>query len=260
MGAVDLIVCEDTRRTGRLLARFKIDTPRRSSHRFNEARRLAPLLGKLHEGHDIALVTDAGTPAIADPGALLVAAAREAGIVIVPIPGPSAPATLLSISGISADRYVFDGYLPHRAGERRRRLRILANEERPIVLFETPHRIADTLSDMAGILGERVIVLGRELTKLHETVLRGSASELRAQLPDPIRGEFVMVLSPTTGGAAGPDDADADALAKEWEAALEAEDGDPRRALRRMSRDRGLRRDELSRQLAELGLGPTADR
>lgn len=254
LSEVDRIVCEDTRRTARLLARFDIDTPRLSCHRFNEAQRLSTILEELQAGGDVALVSDAGTPGIADPGALLVTAAREAGITVVPIPGPSAPATLLSVSGLSADRYVFDGYLPHRAGERRRRLRTLAGEERPVVLFETPHRIRETLADIEAILGDRPLVLGRELTKIHESLLHGSAAELAAGLPDPVRGEFVMVLTPATDGAEVVHDSEARQLEQDWHEALESEDGDTRRAIRRLARERGMRRDLLSRRLAELGL------
>ena len=172
---VDLVACEDTRRSSRILAHYGIRTPLLSCHRFNERERLAGVLDRLRDGKSVALLSDGGTPVVSDPGTLLVGAAVEAGLDVCPIPGPSAVTTLLSVAGFDADRFVFDGFLPHRAGERRRRLRELAAEKRTLVLFESPHRIVETLRDVERIFGERPLALGRELTKRHETILHGSA-------------------------------------------------------------------------------------
>ncbi|HKQ60954.1 MAG TPA: 16S rRNA (cytidine(1402)-2'-O)-methyltransferase, partial [Candidatus Polarisedimenticolaceae bacterium] len=181
---VDAIACEDTRRTAKLLARFALDKPLLSCHRFNEAQRLRPVLERLTRGESVALVSDGGTPGVSDPGALLVRAVLDAGIPVCPLPGPSAVTTLLSASGLPADRFIFEGFLPPRAGERRRRLRELREETRTLVLFEAPHRIEATLADLAAIFGERRLVLGRELTKRHESVLAGTARSVAARLPD----------------------------------------------------------------------------
>ena len=190
----DCIACEDTRRTANLLARFEIDRPLVSCHKFNEKQRLAPLLDRLAAGETVALVSDAGTPGIADPGALLVREAAQAGHQLSPIPGPAALTAMLSVSGIEGGRFVFDGFLPHRGGERRRRLRELKGDPRPVVFYETPHRILATLSDIEAILGARPLALGRELTKLHETILFGSAIELQTLLGEAPKGEFVVVI------------------------------------------------------------------
>lgn len=251
---VHWVACEDTRRTARLLARFDIETPALSCHRFNERARLDPVLDRLQSGQDVALVSDGGTPGIADPGALLVRAAAEAGIRVCPVPGPTAAATLLSASGLAADRYVFEGFLPHRAGERRRRLRELRGEARTLVLFETPHRIRATLEDLDRIFGDRPMVLGRELTKLHETILRGSPAEIAAAIGSQVKGEITLAIAGAPAGQrAGEPDAESRRILDAWREALEAESGDRRAALRRAGRSLGLRRAELYRALAELG-------
>jgi 16S rRNA (cytidine1402-2'-O)-methyltransferase len=200
----------------------------------------------------VALVSDGGTPGISDPGRLLVSAALEEGLEVRPIPGPSAVATLLSASGLPADRYVFDGFLPHRAGERRRRLRELAPEKRTVVLYETPHRILETLGDIDEVLGPRELVLGRELTKLHETLLRGTASEIRQRLGDNVRGEITLAMSGAGGSVKG--DRQAKRLREIWARTMEETGGDRRKALDRAARELGLKKAELSRRIAELDL------
>jgi len=247
----DCIACEDTRRTAKLLARFDIDTPMISCHGFNEKARLEPLLARLAGGETLALVSDAGTPGISDPGALLVRAAVEAGHRVSPIPGPSAVTTLLSASGLPADRFVFEGFLPHRAGERRRVLRMLAGEKRPVVVYETPHRIRAALQDIANVLGDRPLVLGRELTKIHESILHGNATDLLARLDDIPRGEVVLAIAP--GDGAGGADERADTVRSAWREELETAGGDTRTALKRTGKRLGLKRAELYRTLAELG-------
>jgi 16S rRNA (cytidine1402-2'-O)-methyltransferase len=252
--SVARIACEDTRRTARLLARFGIETPTLSCHRFNERERLEPVLARLAGGEDVALVSDGGTPGISDPGCLLVRAAVEAGMEVRPVPGPSAAATLLSVSGIGADRFVFEGFLPHRAGERRRRLRELKEERRPVVVFESPHRIIESLADIDAVLGPRPLVVGRELTKLHETLLYGSARELAERFGEQVRGEITLVIA---GADADRDAASVDLASEEvrrcWRRALRECEDDRRAALRRAAGELGMKRAELYRLLAELG-------
>jgi 16S rRNA (cytidine1402-2'-O)-methyltransferase len=251
--SVAAIACEDTRRTARLLARFDVDVATVSCHRFNERQRLEPILERLRGGEDVALVADSGTPAVSDPGALLVRAARSEGIRVCPLPGPSAVATLLSASGLPADRYVFEGFLPHREGERRRRLRELAGEPRTVVLFEAPHRVLAALRDIEEVLGPREVVLGRELTKLHETILAGTAGELATRLAgERVRGEITIALA-GCGKRSGAEDAAARSIVACWRDALDQADGDRRLALKRASRALGLGRAELQRRLSELG-------
>jgi 16S rRNA (cytidine1402-2'-O)-methyltransferase len=250
--SVDFVVCEDTRRTARLLAAYRIAVETVSCHRFNEVERLGPVLDRLGRGESAALVSDAGTPGVSDPGTLLVRAALDAGIEVSPVPGPSAIATLLSVAGLPADRFVFEGFLPHRGGERRRRLRELRDERRTIVAFETPHRIHRTLADLADVLGEREIVLGRELTKVHESILRGSAREIEARLDDPVRGEITLAIAPASGDIAEQDGPDPVRAA--WADALRAAGGDRRAALRGAARALGVGRAELWRRLVELEL------
>jgi 16S rRNA (cytidine1402-2'-O)-methyltransferase len=252
--SADLIACEDTRRTARLLARHGIERPTVSCHKFNEPRRIAPILDALREGREVALVSDGGTPGVSDPGAFLVREALCAGIDVRAVAGPSAVTALLSVSGLDATRFVFEGFLPHRAGERRRRLRELATEPRTVVFFESPRRVQGTLRDMEPIYGTRRIVLGRELTKLHETVLAGTPAEVLARLRAPVRGEISVALSGAPRGARTEPDAAAERLVACWRAALRRHPGDRRSALRDAARELDLPRAELYRALAELGL------
>ena len=251
---VDLVACEDTRRSSRLLAHYGIRTPLLSCHRFNERERLAGVLDRLRGGDRIALLSDGGTPIVSDPGAMLVTAAIESGLEVSPIPGPSAVTALLSVAGFDANRFVFDGFLPHRAGERRRRLRELAAETRTVVLFESPHRIVETLRDIERIFGERPVALGRELTKLHESILHGTAGEIAARLGSDVRGEITVAIdgaSTADDGAAV--DQEAERTLKVWREALDGAGGDRREALRSAARELGLKKAELQRLLMELG-------
>jgi 16S rRNA (cytidine1402-2'-O)-methyltransferase len=197
LAAAALIAAEDTRRSGRLLARLGLKQALVSLHEHNETRRAAELVDTLEAGRDIALVSDAGTPLISDPGFALVQAAIERGLPVVAIPGPSAVTAALSVAGLPTDRFVFEGFLPRKADRRRTRLAELAHEPRTLVLFEAVHRVAATLSDMAAAFGDdRRAVLARELTKLHEQVARGTLASLGAELGQTIalRGEFVLVV------------------------------------------------------------------
>lgn len=253
LGEVAFIACEDTRRTGRLLEHAGIETPTISCHKFNEAARIEPLLGALREGRDVALVSDGGTPAISDPGGRLVDAVAREGLAISPIPGPNAAIALLSVSGLLEDTFHFEGFLPHRAGERRRRLRELVGRPHPVVVQESPHRLRATLDDLAALVGDRPLILGRELTKIHESILRGSAAAIATALAETIRGEIVLVVPP---GALAEDDAAA-TLRTTWREQLAAHDGDERRALKATAAATGIKRAELARRLAEIGEGPS---
>ncbi len=193
--AVGLIAAEDTRRTGLLLHHFGLATPTTSLHAHNEAEKLPALLRKLAEGVDIALVSDAGTPLIADPGQRLIAAAIDAGIRIVPIPGASAVLAALAASGYAADEFVFAGFAPSRSKDRKAWLERLAGEPRAVIFFETPHRIQKMLADMSIVLGDRPITIARELTKLHETIVNTTADKA-TDLQIPEKGEFTLVLAP----------------------------------------------------------------
>jgi 16S rRNA (cytidine1402-2'-O)-methyltransferase len=191
---VTLIAAEDTRRTARLLQHYSISTPTTSLHEHNERRKSRVLIGRLIGGESIALVTDAGTPVVSDPGAALVAAAHAEGIRVEPIPGPSAPMAALSASGLSADQFLFVGFPPARSADRKKWFRLLAGEPRPLVLFEAPHRLNQTLADALEFLGDRQMALGRELTKVHEElVVRPISAFLQTdQVP---RGEYTLVIA-----------------------------------------------------------------
>lgn len=193
--SVGLIAAEDTRRTGLLLRHFGIATPTTSLHAHNESEKVPALVRKLSDGVDIALVSDAGTPLVADPGQRLVESAKDQGIRVIPIPGASAVLAALAASGTPADEFVFAGFAPSRSSHRKKWLQSLAEEARTVVFFEAPHRISRTLSDMSEILGERPITITRELTKIHEEVLHTTARRAPAANVTP-RGEFTIILKP----------------------------------------------------------------
>ena len=245
-----LVACEDTRRTRGLLARFGIEARLIALHKFSERERLGPVLAVLRDGGEVALVSDGGTPGVADPGALLVAAALDEGIRVSPVPGPSAVTALLSVSGFPSDRFFFEGFLPARGGARRRRRRELASLPHVWVFYEAPHRIRETLADVDAALGPRTLVLGRELTKIHETVLRGSATEVLGALDAEVRGEIAVAVAPYDGVAPAADDG----LERAWEGAMKAEDGNQRAALKAVARSLGVKRADLWRRLRERGL------
>ena len=208
--AADLIAAEDTRRTGALLAAIGVSGTLISLHEHNETSRIESLVRELEAGKVIALVSDAGTPLLSDPGYSLVRAAAAAGIDIRAIPGASALTAALSIAGLPTDRFVFEGFLPARTGERRTALARLAAEPRTLVFFEAPHRIAATLADLTQLFGaQRRAVVARELTKLHETVYRGTLEELSAAAiaePNFARGEITLLIE----GLAAPGEDGAD--------------------------------------------------
>ena len=192
---VDLVACEDTRRTRGLLSQFDVHVPVTSYFEHNMLSKGDAILRVLLEGKSVGLVTDAGTPGISDPGFLLVRAAREAGVGVVPVPGPSAVVTALSAAGVPADRFVFDGFLPVKPGRRVHRLEALRALETTVVCYESPHRILASLEAIGQVFGETEIVVAREMTKQFEEIVRGTAAGLRERFASgPVRGEFTVVI------------------------------------------------------------------
>jgi 16S rRNA (cytidine1402-2'-O)-methyltransferase len=195
----DLIAAEDTRHTGLLLRHFGIQTPLTSYFEGNELKKKEFILSKLKQGHSIALVSDAGTPGISDPGFRLIQTTIENQISIVPIPGPSALIAALSVSGLPTDAFLFKGFLPHKSKKRKDLLKQLEEARETLVLYESPHRISETLNDIFETLGDREMVLTRELTKVYEEVLRGKVSEIKKQIgARNLKGEITLVISGKT--------------------------------------------------------------
>ena len=205
---VTLVAAEDTRRTARLLQHYSIRTQTTSLHEHNERSRTPALIERLRRGESVALVSDAGTPLLSDPGAMLVAAAHDAGIRVEPVPGPSAALAALSASGVTSDGFIFAGFPPYRSVARKRWLTTFADEPRAVILFEAPHRIRALLADLSEIFPGRRVTLGRELTKMHEQLV---VCQINPDLGEGIeaKGEFTLVIHPPTApstrgeGAAG---------------------------------------------------------
>lgn len=242
----DLIACEDTRQTGKLLAHFGVDKPMVSYHEHNEASRTAELIAKLESNVTIALVSDAGTPLVSDPGYRLVTAAIAAGIPVVPIPGASAVLSALSGAGLPTDAFRFCGFLPPKSGPRKKALEELRGEMCTLVFYEAPHRIVDALSDVSAVYGERPVVVARELTKLHEEFLRGTAEEVRAQLAarPSVKGEITLLIGK---GAPVASDTPVEEAVRELE-----EKGVPRMdAIKQVARERGLSKRDVYKQLTQ---------
>ncbi|MDH5523805.1 MAG: 16S rRNA (cytidine(1402)-2'-O)-methyltransferase [Desulfobulbaceae bacterium] len=195
LGEVDLIASEDTRHTKKLLSHLKINTPLKSYYKGKEESKSDELIRQLHQGLQVALVSDAGTPGISDPGSILVRKAREEGIRVVPIPGPAAVATAFSVAGFEGG-FVFLGFLPSKANQRRKMLTAIASEQQHLIFYESPHRITQCLGDCLDILGDRLIFIGREMTKLHEELIRSTVAAALADFADrtSIKGEFVVVV------------------------------------------------------------------
>jgi 16S rRNA (cytidine1402-2'-O)-methyltransferase len=258
--SADRIACEDTRQTAKLLGHFGIGTPTVSYHLHNEAARAEELVEELREGARIALVSDAGTPGIADPGVAVVAAAIQAGVTVYPVPGANAALSALVASGLSTERFAFHGFLPSRAGQRRTALeRVLSGlraaavaegEAATQVFYETPHRILDALEDVVAVFGpEQRVVLARELTKLHEEFVRGTAAEVLQELRvrPAVRGEMVLLLDGAVASD-GTDPAAAQLTLAEEVAALVREGASEKDALKRAAKARGLGKSEAYRE------------
>jgi 16S rRNA (cytidine1402-2'-O)-methyltransferase len=252
LSEVDLIACEDTRHTGTLLNHFGIKTKTVSYHEHNEHERTGELVARLAEGAHVALVSDAGTPAINDPGFRLVRASIERGINVVSVPGATAFVSALVASGLPTDEFYFAGFLPSRGHARRLRLAALRAIPATLICYEAPHRILDALTDAREILGERQACVARELTKLHEEIARGRLTDLieRFSGATAARGEMVLVIDRTviteaSADGAQPTTQNIAALV----AAFEGEGLEPRAALKRAARELGLSRDEAYRRL-----------
>lgn len=211
LASADLVAAEDTRHTGAMLRMLGIDRPLVSLHEYNEGSRRDELLAQLARGARIALVSDAGTPLVSDPGFLLVRAALDAGIAVHAVPGPSAVLAALAMSGLAPDRFCFEGFLPARSAARREQLRALSRESRTLVFFEAPHRIMETLTDIAAEFGvDRRAAVAREISKVHESVYRGSVAQLLdigGKEPNFARGEITLVVAGAPAGDSAPDDA-----------------------------------------------------
>lgn len=200
---VSLIAAEDTRHSRPLLAHFGIDRPVTSYFDHVERERAPKLVERLRRGEDVALISDAGTPGIADPGYRLVRAAIDAGIRVVPIPGPSVVTAGLSVAGVPTDRFAFEGFVPAKANARRHFYEAVAREDRTVVCFESGRRLADSLADLAAAMPDRLVVIGREVTKLYEDFVRGPAAELAARAGDLVaRGEVTLFIAPSTNAPA----------------------------------------------------------
>jgi len=238
--AVNLVAAEDTRKTARLLGHFGLSAPLISYHEYNEAARAPGLLQRLIQGESIALVSNAGTPGVSDPGYRLVRAAANEGLRVVPVPGVTAAAAALSVSGLATDAFVFEGFLAKKAGRRLQQIETLASETRTVILYESPQRIRALIEELITAFGDRPAVLAREMTKLHEEFIRGRLSEVLAALRSraEIKGECTLLVAGRTG-----------AEPSSWDAARE----DLRQRLK--SRSKGL--SELAKEVAHIyGLPP----
>ncbi len=247
--SVDRIACEDTRQTQKLLNHFGIRTPTLSYHMHNEGSRSEELVAALRDGAKVALVSDAGTPGIADPGSQIVDAAIAAGAPIFPVPGANAAVSALIASGLPTERFTFHGFLPSKAGARKTQLEGLPRDGATHIFYETPHRIVETLDDLHAVFGTaQQIVIARELTKLHEEFLRGTIADLRALLSGrpSIRGEIVLLIAPSTV-AQRPEAARS--IAAEVAHLISSEGLTEMAAIKRVAKQRGLGKSEAYREL-----------
>jgi 16S rRNA (cytidine1402-2'-O)-methyltransferase len=248
--SVDRIACEDTRQTQKLLNHFDIRTPTVSYHMHNEGSRAEELAAELKQGARIAIVSDAGTPGIADPGGQIAAAAIAAGVPVFPVPGANAAISGLIASGLPTDSFTFHGFLPAKAGQRKTALEALPRTSATHIFYEAPHRILDTLADIAAVFGPtQHVVIARELTKLHEEFLRAPVIDLRTQLATrpSIRGEIVLLFAPEATSPA--DTLQKQSIAAEVAALMQSENLTEKDALKRVARERGIGKSEAYREL-----------
>ncbi|MGH9905285.1 MAG: 16S rRNA (cytidine(1402)-2'-O)-methyltransferase [Pyrinomonadaceae bacterium] len=251
LSEVDLIACEDTRHSRKLLNHYGIKAKTISYHEHNELQRAAELLKLIRGGIDVAIIADAGTPGISDPGFKVVRLAIEEGFRVVPVPGPTALVSALVASGLPSDAFFFGGFLPARSSKRRERLAELANIPSTLIFYEAPHRLIASLKDAYAILGEREAAIARELTKLHEEVLRGRLSglpKLVSETGNEPRGEMVLIIDANVIEGADQRPQDGESVA-DLVAGFEAEGLERRAALKKAARQLGLTRDEAYRQL-----------
>jgi 16S rRNA (cytidine1402-2'-O)-methyltransferase len=249
----DLIACEDTRQTLKLLSHFEIRKPLESYHEHNEMTRAPELIVRMEEGARVALVSDAGTPVISDPGHRLVSLCLRHKLAVIPIPGASAIVAALAACGLPSEEFTFLGFLPARSAERRRRLQRLASEPRSLVLYEAPHRLYATLRDALDILGDRHAAVARELTKIHEEFLRGRVTDLiRAFEEKEPRGEITLIIGPpeeTALAESAPAGAQTCTLAERVAEIMAAEDTDHKAALKQAAKEFGLAKREAYKRL-----------
>lgn len=256
LGTVDLVAAEDTRDTGRLLAAHGIRTATTAYHEHNESARTPGLLEKLAKGQSIAVVSDAGTPTVSDPGYRLVTAAVEAGIPVIPIPGPSAAITALSVSGLPSDRFLFVGFPAKKKKQRKEQLARVANETATLIFYESPKRIVSLLEEITAVMGERHAVLGRELTKTHEEIIRGPLETIRQALTSrrAVKGECTLLVS-------GKDTSVADSMDTLHEMIrARLGDGTPISALaRELARETGIQRSLVYETILKFGKENSTD-
>jgi 16S rRNA (cytidine1402-2'-O)-methyltransferase len=249
---VDQIACEDTRHTLKLLSHYGIHKPLVSYHEHNEITRAPELVVALEQGAKIALVSDAGTPLVSDPGHRLVTLCVRHHISVVPIPGPSALLASLSASGLPNEEFLFVGFLPARTGERRRALERLRIEDRTIILYEAPHRIAECVADAREVLGNRNACIAREVTKLHEEFRRGKLSELSTSLEErPARGEITLLIGPEEASDIRTRANSTQSLADRVEELIHQAKLDRKEALKLAAKERGLTRRDAYTQLVD---------
>lgn len=246
--SVDVIACEDTRHSRKLLSRYSISNKLISYHEHNEAERAAELVQRIKSGESVAVITDAGTPGISDPGYRIVAEAIGSGIDIVPVPGPAAFVAAATVSGLATDSIFFGGFLPRRSPERRARLAEVGAVPATLVFYEAPHRLSRTLADCLTTLGDRRAVIVRELTKIHEETVRGTLAELAARSDsEQVKGEIVIVIERGTSGAAAVRSASiSETVEKLIKGGL-----DHKAALKHAAKEFGLSRSEAYRRLVE---------
>jgi 16S rRNA (cytidine1402-2'-O)-methyltransferase len=242
----DLIACEDTRHTAKLLHHYGIDKPTVSYHEHNEVARAEELVAKLEQGLNITQVSDAGMPGISDPGYRVIKLAIERGVPVVPIPGASAVVAALAASGLPTDSFQFLGFLPAKSGQRRTILEMLRNAEHTTIVYEAPHRIVETMEDIVELLGaERPVVLARELTKLHEEFIRGGAAEVLRRVQEHVmKGEMTLLI----GKGAGQQTAGKD-IAQRLDEIMREQNLDEKAALKIVAKEQGLSKSEAYREL-----------
>ena len=249
---VDLIACEDTRHTQKLLNHYEIDRPLISYHEHNELTRSSELLIKLEDGAKIALVSDAGMPLVSDPGYRLVTLCVRHKVPVIPVPGPSALLAALAASGLPNGEFLFVGFLPARSAERRRALEHLRIENRTIIVYEAPHRVEESIADAQEILGDRPACLAREVTKLHEEFLRGKLSDLVASLKErPAKGEITLVIGPPDASSLSAQLDSAQSLSDRVEELIRQAKLDRREALKLAAKERGITRRAAYDQLLD---------
>lgn len=248
LNQVDVIAAEDTRNSRKLLSAFSIHTPMTSYHEYNKVEKAEQLIGQMQAGKNIALITDAGTPAISDPGEVLVRMCQEAGITVTSLPGPAACITALTLSGLSTRRFCFEGFLPAEKKDRREVLEELENETRTMILYEAPHHLVKTLTELSQTLGDRKITLCRELTKKFETILPTTLSEaLKKYEQEEPRGEYVLVLAGKSRAEKRKEAiASWESMSIEEHMAYYEKDGmDSKEAMKQVAKDRGVGKREI---------------